>query len=133
MTSIYTEIRDADGVPLALDWWVVALRGIVAILFGIIAFVMPGPTIAAFVLLFAAYMLTDGVFAIIAAVRAIRRHQRWGALTFEGIVDLAAAAVALLWPVITLIVLIYVMAAWAITSGMFLLFATFRQPVAQGK
>jgi uncharacterized membrane protein HdeD (DUF308 family) len=73
------------------------------------------------------------VFAIISAVRAVRRHEHWAALAFEGIIDLAAAAVALLWPLITVIVLVYVMAGWAVASGILLLIATLRQPVAQGK
>jgi uncharacterized membrane protein HdeD (DUF308 family) len=133
MSDIHIEIRDVNGIPLTLDWWAVALRGVLAILFGIVAFLMPGPTIVAFVLLFAVYMLLDGVFAIVSAVRAVRRHERWPLLALEGIVDLAAGALAIAVPLITAIILIYVMAGWAIASGILLLIATFRQPVAQGK
>ena len=63
---------------LAQNWWAIALRGVFAILFGIIALLMPGAALLAFVLLFAAYMLVDGVLAIIAGVRAAQRHERWG-------------------------------------------------------
>jgi uncharacterized membrane protein HdeD (DUF308 family) len=133
MSDIHIEIRDVNGIPLTLDWWAVALRGVLAILFGIFAFLMPGPTIVAFVLLFAVYMLLDGVFAIVSAVRAVRRHERWALLALEGVVDLAAGAVAIAVPLITAIILIYVMAGWAIASGILLLIAAFRQPVAQGK
>ena len=63
---------------LAQNWWVVALRGVFAMIFGIIALLMPGVTMLALVLLFAAYMLVDGIFAIIAGVRAAQRHERWG-------------------------------------------------------
>jgi uncharacterized membrane protein HdeD (DUF308 family) len=133
MSDIHIEIRDVNGIPLTLDWWAVALRGILAILFGIVAFLMPGPTIVAFVLLFAVYMLLDGVFAIVSAVRAVRRHERWALLALEGVVDLAAGAVAIAVPLITAIILMYVMAGWAIASGILLLLAAFWQPVAQGK
>ena len=63
---------------LAQNWWAIALRGLFAILFGIIALLMPGAALLAFVLLFAAYMLVDGVLAIIAGVTAAQRHERWG-------------------------------------------------------
>ena len=59
---------------LARNWWVIALRGALAILFGIIALFLPEATMLALVLLFAAYMLVDGVLAIVAGVRAARRH-----------------------------------------------------------
>src|ERR1700686_3999659 len=75
---------------LAQNWWAIALRGVFAIIFGIIALLMPGAALLAFVLLFAAYMLVDGVFAIIAAVRAARQHDRWGILALEGAADLVA-------------------------------------------
>src|SRR6202030_1266513 len=73
---------------LAQNWWAIALRGVFAIIFGIIALLMPGAAMLALVLLFAAYLLVDGIFAIIAGVRAARSQERWGWLIFEGIVDL---------------------------------------------
>jgi uncharacterized membrane protein HdeD (DUF308 family) len=133
MSDIPMTTGNVSRVPLTLDWWVVALRGVVAILFGVAAFILPVAAIGAFVLLFAIYMLFDGVFAIAAAVRAIRRHEHWGFLAFEGIADLVAGGIALAWPLITLIILIYLMGAWALVSGIFLLIATFRQPHAQGR
>ena len=68
---------DAMSNLLAQNWWAIALRGVFAIIFGIIALLMPGAALLAFVLLFAAYMLVDGVLAIIAGVRAARSHERW--------------------------------------------------------
>jgi uncharacterized membrane protein HdeD (DUF308 family) len=111
----------------------VALRGVFAILFGIIALVLPVVTIAALVLLFAAYMLVDGIFTIVAAVRAARQHERWGWLVLEGIADLAAGAIAFLWPLITVVAFIYLMAAWAIVSGAMLTAAAFRLNVPHGR
>src|SRR3979411_1938723 len=94
-------LNDDMSAALARNWWAVGLRGACAILFGIIALLMPGVTLTALVLLFSAYMLVDGVFTIVAAVRAARRHERWGWLVLEGIADLAAGAIAFLWPGVT--------------------------------
>jgi uncharacterized membrane protein HdeD (DUF308 family) len=123
----------AASFPLVMDWWAIALRGVFTILFGVAAILLPGVTIAALVLLFAIYMLLDGIFAIIAGIRAARRHERWGLLVLEGVADLIASAIAFLWPLITVIAFIYLMGAWAIVSGALLLGATFRQPAAQGR
>lgn len=106
---------------LAEHWWAFALRGVVAVLFGITAFVVPGITLAIFLGLFAAYMAIDGGLAIIAAVRAMREHTSFWPLLLEGIADLAAAAIALLWPGITLLALVYLAGAWGIVSGAFLI------------
>jgi uncharacterized membrane protein HdeD (DUF308 family) len=123
----------AMSALLAQNWWVIALRGFLGIVFGIIALLMPGVTIAALILWFAAYMLVDGIFAIVAAVRAARRNQRWGALILEGIVDLAAAAIAFFAPIATLFAFVYLSAAWAIISGVLMLAAVFRLRRTHGK
>jgi uncharacterized membrane protein HdeD (DUF308 family) len=126
-------LNDDMSAALARNWWAVALRGVFAILFGIVALLLPGATIAALVLLFAAYMLVDGIFTIVAAVRAARRHERWGWLVFEGIADLAAGAVALLWPLLTVVAFVFLMAAWAIVSGALLTAAAFRLNFPHGR
>jgi uncharacterized membrane protein HdeD (DUF308 family) len=118
---------------LAENWWAIALRGVAGILFGLVALFMTGPTIGALVLLFAAYMLVDGIFAIIAGVRAAAHHQRWGALVFEGVVDLIAAAIAFFMPIATVLAFVWVTGAWAIVSGIMLLVATFRLHRTHGK
>lgn len=118
---------------LAQNWWAIALRGLFAIIFGIIAPLMPGAALLAFVLLFAAYMLVDGVLAIVAGVRAAQRHERWGWLIFEGILDLIAGAIAVVWPVITIIVFVLLMGAWAIVTGAVLLGASFRLNIPHGR
>jgi uncharacterized membrane protein HdeD (DUF308 family) len=118
---------------LARNWWAFLLRGVFAIIFGAVAIMLPGVTLAALVLLFAAYMLVDGIFAILAAVRAARRHERWGLLVLEGLADFAAGAIAILWPLITIIVFIYLIGAWAIVSGTLLWVAAFRLALARGR
>lgn len=124
---------NAMSALLAQNWWAIALRGVFAILFGIIALVLPGVTLAALVLLFAAYMLVDGIFDIVAGVRAARQHERWGMLVFEGIIDLIAGAIAFFWPLITVLAFVYLMGAWAIVSGALLFAAAFRLNLTHGR
>jgi uncharacterized membrane protein HdeD (DUF308 family) len=126
-------LNDDMSAALARNWWAVALRGVFAILFGIIALVMPGVTITALVLLFSAYMLVDGIFAIVAAVRAARRHERWGWLVLEGVADFIAGAIAFLWPVMTVVAFIWLMGAWAIVSGTLLTISAFRLNIPHGR
>lgn len=124
---------DTSSAALARNWWAMAIRGVLGIIVGIIAFLMPAATMLALVLLFAAYMLVDGVFAIIAAVRAARRHDRWGLLVLEGISGLAAAAIAVLWPGITVLAFVLLVAAWALVSGVLMVTAAFHLNVDHGR
>ena len=124
---------DAMSALLAQNWWAIALRGVFAIIFGIIALLMPGATMLALVLLFAAYLLVDGIFAIIAAVRAARRQERWGWLIFEGLVDLVTGGIAAVWPLITIVAFALLMGAWAIVTGALLLGANYRLNVPHGR
>lgn len=124
---------DAMSAVLAKNWWAIALRGLFAIIFGLIAIFLPGVTLASLVLLFGAYMLADGIFAIVAAVRAARRHERWGSLVLEGIVDLIAAAIAFFWPLATILAFVILAGAWAIVSGILLVSAAFRLTAAHGR
>jgi uncharacterized membrane protein HdeD (DUF308 family) len=75
----------AMSAGLARDWWAVGLRGIAAVLFGLGILALPSPTIASLVLLFTAYVTADGVFAILAGVRAANRIERWWTLIVEGV------------------------------------------------
>jgi uncharacterized membrane protein HdeD (DUF308 family) len=118
---------------LAQAWWVVGLRGILGIIFGLVCLLTPGIAVQVFVILFAAYMLVDGVFAIVSGIRAARNGERWGLLLLEGVVDIAAGAVAVLWPAITLVALIWVIAVWAIISGALMLGAAFGLNIDHGR
>jgi uncharacterized membrane protein HdeD (DUF308 family) len=111
---------------LARNWWALALRGVAAILFGLATFAFPGMALALLVLLFAAYLIVDGIFAIVAGVRAAEHQQRWGGLIAEGVLDIAAGAVIALWPGLSLLFFIYFAAFWAIVSGVALLAAAIR-------
>jgi len=124
---------DALSAVLARNWWAIAIRGVVGIAVGVVAFAMPAATMLALVLLFAAYMLIDGVFAIIAAVRAARQHDRWGLLVLEGIADIVAGAIAVLWPGITVLAFVLLVAAWALVSGTLMVMAAFHLNIDHGR
>jgi len=108
---------------VVINWWALALRGVFAILFGIIAIVWPGLTAAVLVLLFGAYALLDGIFALVAGLRAAAHHGRSGALLVEGILNILIAIIVFLWPGAALVALIYLIALWAIISGVALIAA----------
>jgi uncharacterized membrane protein HdeD (DUF308 family) len=119
---------------LVHNWWLFTLRGVLGIIFGILALIFPGPTILSLVLLFSAYMLVDGIFGIISAVRAIRRKEdRWGLLIFEGLLDIATGVVAFLWPGLTVVAFVWLIAAWAIFSGGLMMAAGFRLNIEHGR
>jgi uncharacterized membrane protein HdeD (DUF308 family) len=98
-------------------WWAVALRGILAVLFGIIALIFTGQTLLALVYVFGAFALLSGLMEIVTAVRAGEEHLRWGWLAVAGIAGVLAAIVSFVWPGITALALLFVIAAWAIISG----------------
>jgi uncharacterized membrane protein HdeD (DUF308 family) len=85
-------------VALARNWWSLVIRGLVAIVFGIVTFAWPGITVGALLLLFGVYALLDSVISIVGAWKAARAHERWGALILEGIVSIAAALVTAIFP-----------------------------------
>ena len=111
---------------LAKNWWVFAIRGVLGILFGLIAFILPGVTILSLVIVFAAYAIVDGIFAITAAVRAAGRHQSWMLFLLEGIVGIGAGVLAFMWPALTVVVFVTLIAFWALLSGGFMVAAAFR-------
>jgi uncharacterized membrane protein HdeD (DUF308 family) len=124
--STTTSTTEAMCALLAQNWWAVALRGVFAILFGLVALFLTGPTILSLVLFFSAYMLVDGVFGIIAAVRAARQGEQWGLLVLEGILNIAVGVIALLMPGLTVIAFVLLLAAWSLVSGGLMVGAAFR-------
>jgi uncharacterized membrane protein HdeD (DUF308 family) len=113
-------------IALATNWWALVIRGLAGIAFGILTFAWPGITLVALVFLFAGYSLVDGVMNIVSAVRAIEKHDRWGILVLEGIVGIGATAITVVWPAITALALVYVIAAWAVVTGCFEIAAAIR-------
>jgi len=124
---------DALSEVLADSWWAVGLRGLLGIAFGLICLVVPSVAILALILLFSAYMLVDGVLAIASGLKAARNGERWGLLILEGVVDIAAGAVAFLWPAITAVAFVILIAVWAIISGALMLGAAFTLKLDHGR
>ena len=102
---------------LAREWWLVALRGAVSIVFGILAFIWPGITLLVLVLFFGAYLLVDGVVALIAAIRFRYDRERWPMLLLEAILGIVIGVITLIQPAITALAWLYTIAAWAIVTG----------------
>ena len=87
--------RNHMRLSFATNWWAQVLRGVLGVVLGLLSFAWPGVTLVALAFLFAGYALIDGVVSVIGAVRAMGRHERWGALVLEGIAGIAAAAVTI--------------------------------------
>lgn len=128
-----TEHQEALSEVLADQWWVMALRGVVAIIFGLVCIFLTPAAILAAVLFFSAYMLVDGVLAIVAGVKAARNGKRWGLLILEGIVDIAAGVLAFLWPGLAAVVFVLIIGIWAVVSGGLLTYAAFSLKLDHGR
>jgi uncharacterized membrane protein HdeD (DUF308 family) len=111
---------------LARNWWALALRGLFAVLFGITAFALPGITLGALVLLYGAYALVDGIFAVTSVLVGRPRGMPWWAVLVEGLFGIAVGVVTFLWPGITALALLYLIAAWAVVTGAFEITAAVR-------
>ena len=95
-------------------WWVLLVRGLLAVLFGIVAFERPGPTLVALVLLYGAYALVDGVTALWVGASAGA-----GWFVLSGVLGIAVGITTFIYPGITAVALFYLIAAWAVTRGIF--------------
>jgi len=105
------------GNEIARNWWTVALRGAFAILFGLLTIAWPQLTVVVLVALFGAWALLDGIAAFMAAWRSAEARQTWWPFLVTGVLGVGAAIVTWVWPQITALSLLYVIAVWAIASG----------------
>ena len=102
---------------LSNHWWVILLRGIVSVIFAVLAFAWPGATLLALVFVWGAYAVVDGAFALYLTFLAARQERRWWPFLLEGLAGIGAGIVAFAVPGITALVLLYLIAAWAILTG----------------
>ena len=102
---------------LARNWWAIVLRGIFAVLFGVLALTFARATLVVLVLVFGVYALLDGIFAVVAAVRAAEHHARWFVLLLEGLAGILVGIIAFFFTGLTALALLYLIAAWAIVTG----------------
>jgi uncharacterized membrane protein HdeD (DUF308 family) len=102
---------------LSHNWWLLALRGLAAIFFGLLTFIWPGISLFALIMLFGAFALVNGVLSIFLAVRAPKGYPRFGSLVLGGVCGIFAAILTLIWPGLTALGLLIMIAAWAIVTG----------------
>lgn len=102
---------------LLQSWWVLAVRGLVALLFGLASLLWPGMTLLGFLLLFAAYALTGGIVSVIGALRHRKSDSEWWMLLLIGLVGIGAGAIAVLHPGLTVLVLLLLIGANALVTG----------------
>jgi uncharacterized membrane protein HdeD (DUF308 family) len=102
---------------LSNTWWVILLRGIVGVIFGVVAFVSPGASLLALVFVWGAYALVDGAFALYMTFLAARQERRWWPYLLEGLAGIGAGVIAFVVPGLTALALLYLIAAWAIITG----------------
>jgi uncharacterized membrane protein HdeD (DUF308 family) len=122
MTSEIHSVQQSGAIQrgnrlFAGIWWLLLLRGLCAILFGVVAILAPGVTILSLVVVFAIYMLADGLFGLVSAVLASQRGERWGLLVAESLFNVLVGVVMLLEPEITIFTFMLLIAAWAIVTG----------------
>jgi uncharacterized membrane protein HdeD (DUF308 family) len=116
----------AGTVALARWWWTFLVRGLLAIAFGVLAFFAPGLGIAVLVGLFAAWALIDGVTSLATGIGGRNRDKSWWLEILEGVVSIIAGIIALVFPVLAAEVLVIIIAAWAIVTGIFEIIAAIR-------
>lgn len=111
---------------LARYWWVLLIRGLAAIAFGVLAFVWPGLTLATLILLFGAFALVDGVFALVTAIAGRRQDESWWLGILRGVIGIGIGVVTFVNPAITALALVLYIAAWALASGVLEIAAAIR-------
>ena len=111
---------------LSRNWWLVALRGTLAVIFGAAAFVWPGLTFEVLVLLFGAYAFVDGVMVLSFGLMAAGDGQRWWPLALGGVVGIATGVLTFVQPAAMALALVYVIGAWAVVTGILEIVAAIR-------
>ncbi len=128
-----SQVSKQGGDPLcsmSRNWWTFVLRGVLALVLAVLAFLMPAEALLALALLYGAFSLVDGGFSLVAAVRKIRRGRRWGWLGFRGVVGIITGVVVLVVPLVaTWVLAIFLwasIAVWAALVGGFELITAWR-------
>jgi uncharacterized membrane protein HdeD (DUF308 family) len=107
-------------------WWLFLIRGLLGLALGVWALLYPGATLAAVVLLLGAFLIVDGIIAIVKAFQIMRSNGQWGILLLEGILGLAVGIAIFVWPGISIVTLAYLVGYWAIFSGIVSIVAAVR-------
>lgn len=111
---------------LSRNWWVLLLRGLVAIAFGVLTYVQPGLSIASLVLLFGAYSMADGVLGVYSVIAGRKEREHWWVLLLEGLVGIGIGILTFFAPGVTTFALLFYIAVWAVTTGVLEIVAAVR-------
>jgi uncharacterized membrane protein HdeD (DUF308 family) len=117
--ELFTLLSGHGLGQITRNWWLLLLRGIMSVVFGILAFAWPGATILALTLLFGAYALLDGILSLVAAITGSDRAAPAWWLALVGVLGIAAGLIAFFWPVKTAFALVIMIGVWALTIGIF--------------
>jgi len=109
--------QDQLTAILARNWWVLLLRGIAAIVFGVLVWLQPGISLVVLVMLFGAYAMVDGVLGVWTAITGRKEHENWWVLLIGGLLGIGVGVITFLAPGITAIALLFYIAIWAIATG----------------
>jgi len=111
---------------LAHNWWLLALRGLAATIFGILAFIWPASTLLGLMILFGAFAFVNGILSLMLAAKTPKGYPRFGSLILGGILGIIAGVVTFFMPAITALGLLILIAAWAILTGILEIVAAIR-------
>jgi uncharacterized membrane protein HdeD (DUF308 family) len=125
-------IEISSATEMRPSWGLIALRGVCAIVFGVLTLLSPGITLVVLTLWFAAFMIVDGALALITGIRALSHHRHGLALVLEGLCGLAVAAIVLAWPSAGIAAFVLLAAFWAILTGAALLWGAVLLPFPAG-
>jgi len=118
---------------LAQHWWTIALRGVIAVLFGLIALAAPGAALLSLALLFGAYLLVDGIIGLVVTARAASAGARWGALLAESVLNIVMGLIALVMPAAAVFAFVILLSVWALITGGLMIMAAFRLHATHGR
>jgi len=113
-------------ITMSQKWWALALRGLCALIFGILALAWPEITVSVLVIFFGVFVLVSGIFSLVVAVSPIVRGERV-LLILLGVLGIVMGAITLSWPEITVLVLLFLIAVWALVAGILDIVAAFQQ------
>lgn len=99
------------------NWWVFLLRGLIAVIFGVLALVWPEITLITLVILFGGFILLEGILNLLIGITSSETNRRWWVTLIEGILGISVAVLTFVWPNLTAVVLLYFIAAWALITG----------------
>ncbi len=118
-------LQNVGAQVVLRNWWMLAVRGVLAIIFGLVALFLPGIALLAFIIVFAVYAIVDGIVAVVVAIRERESLHRWGWVLVEGILSIVAGILAFSYPRETALVLLFIVAAWAVLTGIMEIVAAF--------